>query len=135
MAAEDDEMKPPQIAVQVLGGDAAEASRDVLDLAVAAGGRLDVCGPVHRGKCGLRTYRIWPTLVAVWMCAAPCTRSPLRLSSTKVSSASTTPASRSDDCRTAAAAVRTAALLADPQLDCRRRARPEHFLNADVRTG
>ena len=35
-------MEPPQIAVQVLGGDAAEAAQEALDLAVAAIDRLDV---------------------------------------------------------------------------------------------
>ena len=40
-------MEPPRTAVETLGGDAAEASREALDLAVAAGGRLDVHGPAH----------------------------------------------------------------------------------------
>ena len=35
-------MEPPQIAVQVLGGDAAEVAQETLDLAVAAIDRLDV---------------------------------------------------------------------------------------------
>ncbi len=47
MPAEDDEMEPPQIAVETLGGDAAEASQEALDLAVAAVDRLDVHGPAH----------------------------------------------------------------------------------------
>ena len=37
-------MEPPEIAVEVLGGDAAEASQEALDLAVAAVDRLDVQG-------------------------------------------------------------------------------------------
>ena len=47
MPAERDEMETPQIAVETLGGDAAEAPQEALDLAVAAGGRLDVHGPAH----------------------------------------------------------------------------------------
>ena len=35
-------MEPPEIAVEVPGGDAAEAAQEALDLAVAAGDRLDV---------------------------------------------------------------------------------------------
>ena len=35
-------MEPPEVAVEVLGGDAAEASQEALDLAVAAVDRLDV---------------------------------------------------------------------------------------------
>ncbi len=42
MLAEDDEMEPPRTAVQALGGDAAEASQETLDLAVATVCRLDV---------------------------------------------------------------------------------------------
>ena len=45
MPTEDDEMEPAQIAVETLGGDAAEAPQEALDLAVAAGGLLDVHGP------------------------------------------------------------------------------------------
>jgi len=37
-----DEMEPPEIAVEVLGGDAAEAAQEALDLAVAAVDRLNV---------------------------------------------------------------------------------------------
>ena len=37
-------MEPPEIAVEVLGCDAAEASQEPLDLAVAAVDRLDVQG-------------------------------------------------------------------------------------------
>ena len=37
-------MEPPEIAVEVLGGDAAEGSQKPLDLAVAAVDRLDVQG-------------------------------------------------------------------------------------------
>ena len=37
-------MEPPEIAVEVLGGDAAEAAQEALDLAVAAVDRLDVQG-------------------------------------------------------------------------------------------
>ena len=44
MPAERDEMEPHQIAVETLGGDAAEAPQEVLDLAVAAVDRLDVQG-------------------------------------------------------------------------------------------
>ena len=40
-------MEPPQIAVETLGGDAAEAPREALDLAVATVDRLDVHGPAH----------------------------------------------------------------------------------------
>ena len=47
MPAENDGMEPTRTAVETLGDDAAEASREALDLAVAAGGRLDVHGPVH----------------------------------------------------------------------------------------
>ena len=47
MPAEDDEMEPPQIAVEALGGDAAGALREALDLAVAAVDRLDVHGAAH----------------------------------------------------------------------------------------
>ncbi len=47
MPAERDEMEPPRTAVETLGGDAAEAPREALDLAVAAGGRLDVHGSAH----------------------------------------------------------------------------------------
>ena len=35
-------MEPPQIAVEVLGGDAAPPAQEALDLAVAAVDRLDV---------------------------------------------------------------------------------------------
>ena len=45
LLAEFHEMEPPQIAVQVLGGDAPEAAQEALDLAVAAVDRLDVHGP------------------------------------------------------------------------------------------
>ncbi len=69
-------MEPPQIAVQALGGDTAEALREALDLAVAAVDRLDVHGPANPlRRRGLR-FRF---------------RSPLRLLSTKVS---TIPTSR-----------------------------------------
>ncbi len=44
MPAERDEMEPTRTAVEMLGGDAAEASREALDPAVAAGDRLDVQG-------------------------------------------------------------------------------------------
>ena len=37
-------MEPPEIAVVVLGGDAAEVSQEARDLAVAAVDRLDVQG-------------------------------------------------------------------------------------------
>ncbi len=47
MPAQDDEMEPPRTAVETLGGDAAEAPREALDLAVAAVDRLDVHGPAH----------------------------------------------------------------------------------------
>ncbi len=40
-------MKPPRTAVQAFGGNAAETPQEALDLAVAAGGRLDVHGPAH----------------------------------------------------------------------------------------
>jgi len=36
-------MEPPEIAVEVLGGDATEAAQEALDLAVAAVDRLNVC--------------------------------------------------------------------------------------------
>ncbi len=45
MPAERDEMEPPRTAVEKLGGDAAEASQEALDLAVATVDRLDVHGP------------------------------------------------------------------------------------------
>ncbi len=47
MLAEHDEMEPPRTAVEILGGDAAEAPQEALDLAVAAVDRLDVQGAVH----------------------------------------------------------------------------------------
>ncbi len=47
MPAARDEMEPPQIAVETLGGDAAEASQEVLDLVVATVDRLNVHGPAH----------------------------------------------------------------------------------------
>ena len=40
-------MEPSEIAVEVLGGDAAEGSQKPLDLAVAAVDRLDVQGAAH----------------------------------------------------------------------------------------
>ena len=40
-------MEPPQIAVEVLGGDASEAAQEPLDLAVAAVDRLDVQRTAH----------------------------------------------------------------------------------------
>ena len=40
-------MEPPEIAVEVLGGDAAEAPQEALDLAVAAVDRLDVQGAAN----------------------------------------------------------------------------------------
>ena len=40
-------MEPPEIAVEVLGGDAAEAAQEALDLAVAVVGRLDVHRTAH----------------------------------------------------------------------------------------
>ncbi len=43
MPDERDKVEPPQIAVQTFGGDTAEA----LDLAMAAGGRLEVQGAAH----------------------------------------------------------------------------------------
>ncbi len=43
-------MEPPRIAVQAFGGDAAEAPQEALDLAVAAGGRLDVHGPASPAR-------------------------------------------------------------------------------------
>ena len=43
-------MEPPQIAVQVLGGDSAEAPQKVFDLAVAAVDRLDVQGAAALGR-------------------------------------------------------------------------------------
>ena len=42
MASELDEMEPPEVAAEILGGDVAEASQETLDLAVAAVHRLDV---------------------------------------------------------------------------------------------
>ena len=47
MPAENDGMEPTRTAVETLGGDAAEASREALDPAVAAVDRLDVHGPAH----------------------------------------------------------------------------------------
>ncbi len=46
MPAEDDEMEPPRIAAQALGGDAAGAPQEALDLAVATVDR-DVHGAAH----------------------------------------------------------------------------------------
>ena len=40
-------MKPPQVAVEILGGNAPEASQEVLDLAVARVDRLNVHGAAH----------------------------------------------------------------------------------------
>ncbi len=42
MLAEDDEMEPSQIAVEMLGGDSEETPQETLDLAVATVCRLDV---------------------------------------------------------------------------------------------
>ena len=40
-------MKPPQVAVEILGGDAPEGSQEALDLAVARVDRLNVHGAAH----------------------------------------------------------------------------------------
>ena len=47
MPAERDEMEPPKAAVKTLVCDTAERPQEALELAVAAGGRLDVHGPAH----------------------------------------------------------------------------------------
>ena len=177
-------MEPPEIAVEVLGGDAAEASQEALDLAVTAVDRLDVQGaadPLAGGtvdalvrdverRCDGRIAAAWSFETSkasrattgssaslklfalragrVWLRVAPalsaatrigtCSRerprlralpprrrglrssfrSPLRLSRTKVSSASTITASRSGVWRTASRKrwrQRNAALSAIPQ--------------------
>ena len=45
--AERDEMEPPKAAVKIFGCDSAERPQEALELAVVAGGRLDVPGPAH----------------------------------------------------------------------------------------
>ncbi len=53
MHAEHNEMEPTQIAVETLGGGATEEPQEALDLAVAAGDRLDVQSAAHSlaGTC------------------------------------------------------------------------------------
>ena len=169
LIAESDEMEPPQMAVEVPGGDAAPPAQKALDPAVAAVDHLDVQGApnplpcravvyvalvrdVERGcdgriaavgvgdqqgirgedRCQHRLHVVCAQPGRVWLRVAParsaatgtrtCSRerpcflalppcrrglrfsfrSPLRLSRTKVPSASTIPASRSGAWRTAA---------------------------------